>query len=242
MLTAYDNTWRQQRDECSSKAAWQSGCKEFIQKLTILWQLPSLPNVGSFDQPHQLDKLPSSLANMPDRVHHPDDLAWDNDSKRLAITVDCKALADIVSGSAVLSNDFMRPNFIRIGRSLAHIMSLGIRPRSTLQDFISWHRRENNVVADHLWNMAMDAQMPMDHYRPTAFQPDANLHIYSDGGVRDDMAAIGWIIYSVTRVGSTWVWNIVAWKALPMPDGNISAFMAETMALEDAPDFTVRMK
>ena len=72
--------------------------------------------------------------------------------------MDCKALAELLSGRAVLTSDDMRPLCTRVARALLHLSSLSWEPQNDASDMIVWSPRSFIAVADHAVNATLDEQ------------------------------------------------------------------------------------
>ena len=174
---------------------------------------------------------------MPDRVHHEDDEVWGSDWKRLSIITDCQILEQIFSGSAEMNDFTMRPIFVRIGRSIAHLHLSKFTPRMDTGRYIDWRPRDCNPVADHLCNMAMDARKDEDWLDPQAMEEalvtGSCFQLFLDGGCRLGIGgAASWALYSVTVSCSGRQWKLVAWSSRWLQDCQ-NSFLCETIALEN---------
>ena len=184
-----------------------------------------------------------SYDTIPHRGHHHSDLLWSPGKHRLSVVVDCKALADILSGHAGLSDNFFRPMFVRMARIIAKLFGAGWHPRRDTCSYIEWRPRRYNVVADYLCNAAMDQQCARGWFDKGKFEhavcAGSHLHLYSDGGLRKGhCGSTGWVLYSVHACGNEWLLTMLAWRTLFLEDATLrSSFQCESLALEDALQF-----
>ena len=236
----YGMYWRQRRDQCARAAEWREGESEFVLHVCSLW---GLPGPIQHSVPVALASASDSrrfctLENEPPRVHHDDDNFWVHRSRRLCITVDCRALAEILNGRAALWSSDLRPLFVRISRLLAQLLQCGVRPRVDTADLIEWRPRSYNAVADHYCNIAMDSQTSKAVLSKVAvceaWSGHHNLHLYTDGGVRPSHAATGWVLYSVSSHGSIPIWTKTCWAFNCLSNSDVTPFLSECLALEDA--------
>eukprot|EP00973_Karenia_brevis_P012183 1653866-Karenia_brevis.AAC.1 len=128
---------------------------------------------------------------------HPRLAYWDHMEGSISVQVDCKPLADLLSGAAVLKDEEMRPLFIRIGRSLTTLFKAGWRSRKVTAHYIEWSPREYNTVADHIANVTMDRggswEFIRKDYLQNAVSQGSNLLLCTDGGSRETgEAAAAW--------------------------------------------------
>ena len=81
------------------------------------------PLVQQIDVSIPLDPVsetPRSYDQLPDRAHH---------ARRLSMVVDCKPLADVLCGSAVLTDGAFLQMFVRMARFVAKMCGAGRRPK-----------------------------------------------------------------------------------------------------------------
>ena len=155
--------WRALRDSCARFADWRKLEISFVNRACEIWDLPLLPT--------KLDKSPApspyplggelrvcTIQNLPTRVHHPEDLQWDTNGRRISIIVDCLDPEQLFDGHALLSSPELRPICVRIARALTVLYERGWKPRRNIGKFVDWRPRRYNVVADHLCNAAMDGE------------------------------------------------------------------------------------
>eukprot|EP00930_Biecheleria_cincta_P061747 TRINITY_DN47300_c0_g1_i1.p1 TRINITY_DN47300_c0_g1~~TRINITY_DN47300_c0_g1_i1.p1 ORF type:complete len:352 (-),score=20.47 TRINITY_DN47300_c0_g1_i1:41-1096(-) len=226
--------WRHQRSKHKRLVDWMSGCNSFINLLCELWGLPKLPGarttaMGIF-QGALACHLRARIDSPPDRPEHPLDKNWQIGHEQVWIQVDCQAVAEIMSGCALLHNDDCEPLFRRLGRQTLQLYALQFRPLG--EDFVVWSPRAYNTVADHGVNAAMDRQCSWSRV--------SNIHtevckwqLAVDRGMRDqDTAAMGVVLYAVDR-SRDGKWEYVAvLRAGRELSGVPSAFVAEALALE----------
>ena len=175
---------------------------------------------------------------IPDRIAHADDSLWDEGGNRLNIVVDCRILRELLTGEAVLSQDFARPLLVRVGRLLGQLPCSNIKPWRDVNSYITWRPRAYNRVADHLCNAAMDSQVSTTWEDPEWFRMWRNggcLQLYSDGGYRNkQLAALGWALYMGTLAANGLNWKLVAWSSQNLQGcQDLNAFVCEALALED---------
>ena len=142
----------------------------FIDSICRKWGLPVLRQSTAIARLAPVTgHLPAVYEDYPLPAPHPFDSVWQTGS-RLWIQVDCKAVADLCSGRAVLSKPELRPLFVRICRSLHSLYSNGLSPLHDNLDLVLWSPREYNAVADHCCNVAMDTQTSFQdvHTEPLA--------------------------------------------------------------------------
>ena len=149
-FVVYGPAWRTVRDLHSSLAHWMEGCDDFINRICVEWNLPYLPakSTQSFD-PLLSTRLPAASTFCPDLPPHPLDSKWQSKGPRLWLQVDCRSIAELLSGRAALDTDEHRRIFIRIARMILHLHGQGYRPLNDKEDFVVRSPREFNTVADH---------------------------------------------------------------------------------------------
>ena len=159
-LNALGIDWRHQRDRCDNLATWMHGCDSFVHSVCQQWNLPGLVlDKPESERPRPKHvRLPSQIDQMPPRPAHHLDQSWQSSSGQVWIQVDCKALAELLSGRAVLTADDMRPLCTRVARALLHLSSLGWKPQNGASDMIVWSPRSFNAAADHAVNATLDEQ------------------------------------------------------------------------------------
>jgi hypothetical protein len=243
----FDMDWRTRRDSHPNLGAWMSGLEDFLQDAcAILGIAPpvkrSLP--AALDAPYT-HKDKCGFADIPDLPPHPDDQAWDSGSRRLWIVVDCKGVADVSTGNAVLQAPHLEPIFQRTSNMLLRICENGWRPKRDTDDMITWAPRKYNVVADHLANAAMDCKRDW-HWEDVQHLVDANSHghgirlkVCVDGGLRrsSNDASMAVAIF-LARDGGTFTPILYAANML---QGVCSAFQTEVHSLESAMTHLIRV-
>ena len=159
------------------------------------------------------------------------------------MVVDCKPLADILSGRAVLTDVALRPASVRHARFIAKLCQDGRRPRVDFAPYVEWRPGRFNPVADFLCKFVMDRQASAEDINTaevlSAVAHRLNLHLCSDGGLRPgSCGATGWILYSVKPCGEQLLWSRLAWRTMFL-DVSIahSSIQREAVALEDGVNF-----
>eukprot|EP00973_Karenia_brevis_P013308 1807673-Karenia_brevis.AAC.1 len=99
-------------------------------------------------------KLPCS----PDELlrENPREHQWASFGRRLWLQTDNQQIEQVFAGLSVLDVPSMRPLCIRISRLLRKLSLQGFRPRTDIQNYIEWDRRELNALADNAANIALD--------------------------------------------------------------------------------------
>ena len=121
--------WREKLHNCSSLSEWMQGCEGFVNSLCEIWGLPKLRVAGPapiFDPHHE--RLVVHIGSPPEICKHALDKEWQSPGKRLWIQVDCKAVAELLAGRAVLYGNIMAPIFTPIARLIVKLVGLGWRP------------------------------------------------------------------------------------------------------------------
>ena len=227
--------WRHERDAHSSLNTWMAGFGEFLPSACEVLGIafPSRATLPAAPDTMYTYKDKCTFAVIPDAPPHPDDSAWDTGGKRLWIQVDCKGVADVSNGDAVLQAPHLEPLFQRTSDTVLRLCEHGWRPRRDTDDLIIWAPREYNVVADHLANAAMDcgsgwywedAQGITD-----ALKQAPQFKVCVDGGLRRSSgdAAMAVAIF-IVRQGA---YIPVLYSAQPLKNLH-SAFQAEAHSLE----------
>ena len=99
---------------------------------------------------HPLEDLPK---------HHGDEcppVNWWRERGCFCFIVDCKPLAQVLSGHAPLRVPSMTPLFERMASTLFDLLEAGLTPCEQSEDPVLWHRREFNKMADFAVNHTMD--------------------------------------------------------------------------------------
>ena len=103
-------------------------------------------------------------------------------------------------------------------------------PSGAISDPIRWVRKEQNVVADYLWNCSMDNRQTWQHMLATDIRKDVNLIFHCDGGARQTCGAAAWIVHAAYWDEGCWKSKVVAFSATYFA-GVVSSFTAEALAL-----------
>ena len=190
--------WRQTRSTCHSYSDWRAGEASFAEKVCTKWGLPwkrdqtTTASAASF-----CDEIPKTVNSKLAWQDHPEDVAWQSTTHRIQFIVDNQMVAKLMSGSAVLSDANYRHVFVRMGRNVAALISMGWHPCASHRDFVQWRSRAHNSVADQLCNEAMDNKCNINDLDAESIWRTAgngNFRINSDGGRRDSSAALGWVV------------------------------------------------
>lgn len=236
LVLAFGPTWRVIRTILPEWQDWNRKQKHFIRNICCQWHLPITaprdPEVLLLDA--LIPKAKATLENCPSLVAHPDDQILHRSSFCLNFVVDCKVLADLLSGITALCNEEQRPLFIRLARDIASFHSKSWVPRLAVGNYVEWRPREYNGQADHWCNVAMDTRSGA--FKVNVAQVKAgiakgiNVRLYSDGGARrgDGLAALAWIVYIGEECAG------YSFSVLP---GVRSSFVAESLALASAFEF-----
>lgn len=138
-VVVYGVAWRGFCDQHASLAGCMSNWKDFFNKLCSLWSLPGLLGTTAVDDdaiiPFKI-RLPTSIDDVPDLPLHPLDNSWASDGSRFWIQVDCKAIADLLTGQASLQQEDHRPLFVRISCPLLPLHNAGCKPQADHPEFI----------------------------------------------------------------------------------------------------------
>ena len=147
-VTVYGPAWRAVRDEHASMAQWMSKAPSFIDTVCERWGLPLVRAAAPAHcaQVPTTIRVTTSVEQYPELVPHACDHKWQPGGIRLWIQVDCKAVAELCAGRAVLSTPELRPLFVRVCRSLHFLSSMGCRPLNNDSDMVLWSPREFNTV------------------------------------------------------------------------------------------------
>ena len=238
-VAAYGLHWRSRLDACSSLAAWMKECEAFINLVCDKWRLPSL---SSSEQPSiPIPRLVS--VNIPALREHPPTLptspldeSWGSRLGRLWVQVDCKALAELLAGRAILTSDGHRPLMIRLAGILRDLHRRWM-PMQDTSDYIVWSPREYNSVADHAVNASMDSlaswSITEDASIDQALANNTNLRLCVDGGRRNQqLAGIGMALYAaICEQDGSYRYQLLGRHGMILK-GVDSAFLAEALGLE----------
>ena len=139
----------------------------------------------------------------------------------------------------------VQPLFERLANNLAGIFACGWQPPEMWKDPVCWRRRTRNIVADHVVNCSMDAQRSLEKQYGWPFE-DCNLSacnilIHSDGGTRlNCCSSFGWILEVCRLIDGIWEFKPLMMRGTYLSEP-ISSFLAETLALEEASLFVVKL-
>ena len=195
--------WRQERDLCKHINSWMQKYDEFEASacdLLNIWHQgkPSIP-VSFVDTSRN---CLATFLDVPSLATHPAEHSWDSGCKRLWLQVDCKGIADIMGGRAVLQAPHLELLFRRMCDSLLFLCASDWKPKQDVEDIVIWSPRQYNIVADHLVNAAMDNNCDWDWEDAEAIQQCLNgsscPRVCVDSGYRrpSDMAAIGVAVFT----------------------------------------------
>ena len=149
--------WRHKRDGCSNYQEWMHGATDFVRETSQLYQIAcppfTRPKGDAFEMPGSIGL--SDLHKYPPLPAHPNDSLWDSHERRLWIQVDCRGVADVVNGEALLKSGHCEMIFRRIGTKLVSLSCRGCLPRRDIDSLVNWSPRKCNTVPDHMANAAM---------------------------------------------------------------------------------------
>ncbi len=147
-------------------------------------------------------RLPATWANIPALPPQPLADKWQAMQGRLWIQVDCKSVADLFCGRAILRSDDFTPLYKRLARLQLIVAGLGRRPRRDSLDCVVWSPREYNPTADHIANMSMDMRSPLAFVSPglmSHIHSGTSLRLCVDGGRRScGEGALGMSLYGLS--------------------------------------------
>ena len=223
------------------------GCPAFVRSVCRLLQIrpPPEDTLAGLATPFVFaprSKLTSFLP-CPPLPHCPQDLEWDSYRNRLFIQVDCRGVAEVCNGRAVLHTPYLDPLFHRITNHLLTLCSGTWLPKRDIDDMVIWLPREFNTVADHLVNGSMDMDCAWEWVDEALLQHTlherGSFKICVDGGLRGSqcvgtqrLGGIGVAIYAASSTGlDETTYSPVFLSAQPLY-GIDSAFHAEATALE----------
>ena len=247
-VVAFGLHWRSRLTACSNQAEWMKDCETFINTVCDKWQLPRLGcDAPAEVVPRPLSvHIPVSRNEPPNLPTNPLDGSWDSKHGRLWVHVDCRSLAELFAGRAVLESDGHRPLMIRIAAALDKVHRRWL-PIQNLADYIIWAPREYNTVADHAANATMDLKASWsivnDVLLEQALADNANLRLCVDGGRRNQhLASIGMALYAA-RCDHDGIF----YYELLVRQGHLlseveSAFVAEALGLEWALEYLLKQQ
>ena len=117
---------------------------------------------------------------------------------------DNQQVAELGSGLSRLTEDTLRPTFIRIAQMLFKLLCVGYRPRQDIQPLIEWDPWVYNAVADHAANCALDEMKDWKlQWIPLEELPlNSQLRLCVDGAQRGSgQAAGGLALFAYTIEG-----------------------------------------
>ena len=238
--------WRAARDGCRDQREWMHGCDAFINRLCDQWRLPRLPTKSRIENDLPITvRLPMWVSLPPPTPTHPLDQHWGGMQARMWIQVDCRSVAELAAGRAVLQGDYHRPSFVRIARMLFSLAHCGWAPLRDELAFVLWSPREYNTVADHAVNASFDEGRSWEAGSRSdmqqAIRQHANLRICVDGGMRGNgTAAVGMVVYVARQdKDAQWQYEQIVRRGQLVGTAS-SAFGAETVALEWALEYLVK--
>jgi hypothetical protein len=238
--------WRHQRDACSAIEDWMAGVDAFVRKACDVFSIrppPPKPEPGVYTPELTVRAEPKTFFQYPTLPHHPNDNDWDGCKGRLWIQVDCRAVAEILNGNAVLQADHTEAVFRRITKKFEELMEAQWFPRRDIDPYIVWAPREYNTVADHFANVAMDSMTMTLHWDETRMEKhlstNGSFKLCVDGGLRmcpsdssRNVAGFGCALYAAIQSQlEGWTYTPVFMAAMPVTEIR-SAFQCEVMALE----------
>ena len=192
-------------------------------------------------------RLPTAIDRYPSLPPHPLDEVSQSGALRLWLQVDCRLIAELLDGRAVLESDEHKPIFTRVARKILTLHIHGFRPISVTQDFVIWSPREFNSVADHAVNATMDENRPSWGRGRTsdlkrAIQEKASLRVCIDGGRRSSsLGALGFAVYAMNSHADAATKYRVVLRGGKLLEQVASAFLAEALAIEWTLECLVRL-
>ena len=171
---------------------------------------------------------------------------WHRMARCFTFYVDCKPLADIINGKSPLHDcTDLEPCMARITNRLFHLVDSNWTAPSITGDPITWVRRHNNLVADHLVNYTMDLRESWTKLiQPPGMARDigaCNFVCHSDGGTRGaDCSAAAWVIEAVVQEGDCRLTFPIAMAGTFMSPA-IHSFKAEAIALDQVTTALARL-
>ena len=194
-----------------------------------------------------LDSI-ATFDGVPPLPTHPDDSAWETTTGRIWFQVDCKGVADVLNGDAVLDARHLECIFKRMTRRLLALSQQGWDTRHLADPYIIWSPRAHNTPPDHLCNAAMDNKMDFVWHDKNkvaeAMERKFCIKVCVDGGMRGPpghptQSAMGVTIYRrvIQQSGPThsYAYDPMYYSAQQLYNVS-SAFQSESMALECALD------
>ena len=191
-------------------------------------------------------RMPTTVEDIPSLSAHAFDNMWQSDRKRLLLQVDCRSVAELCAGRAVLSSPELRPVFVRICRHIHEIHRMRWRPMQDCFDLVMWAPREYNTVADHCCNVSMDLKKSWtvsdNAELADALLNDQCLRLCVDGGRRSSSeGALGLALFSVTGMEVAPVTHTLLARKGQLLSSVASAFEAEAIALEWALQYLLQL-
>ena len=198
------------------------------------WGLPAIPIVEAcVGQPLKRARLHSDMHDIPVLVRNPKEAYWNAGSRRIWVQTDNQMLEQVCAGLARLDHPWMRPLFVRIGRHLHLLLTLGCLPRQNTTPFIEWDKREFNTAADHAANVALDVRRDWEWQDQgliaTARMQGTCLRVCVDGARRGDAQSAGGMAVYAYQLPNQGRLLFRAGKYFGHLD---SSFLAEAMSME----------
>ena len=170
-------------------------------------------------------------------------LPWDTAAGNFVFIVDCKPVADILSGRALLQLAELQPVYERMTANICRLLGSGWEPHQLIGDPVVWERRENNCIADYIVNHTMDRREDWTQVFDAINENiwSGNLICHSDGGRRDESCAgAAWFLESRTVNCGAPVCSPRAMRGIFIASPT-SSFIAESLALDDAISYVCRL-
>ena len=244
-VEAFGLDWRTKLEDCKDRCSWMQHCNDFINSVCRRWGLPELPARPQGRGCEAISiHLNAAVALPPSLCTHPIDQSRSAAHGRLWIQVDCRAVAELMSGRTILQSLEHRPLFVRAARSIFHLAGLGWLPLRGVDPYILWSPREYNIVADHAVNATLDEKrswiVRSEQELTTAIRRKQNIRVCVDGGLRRDGQAAAGIAMFAAELGpdGRFAYTLLLRQGRLL-DGVASAFTAEACALEMALDCLV---
>lgn len=163
-----------------------------MSEVTDAQKRPSFPH-GQIDLPLFLDA----------------DYEWEKVSRSFEFRVDCKILADWLSGVAGFAYHDIGKQLTPIYSNLHSLLrNKSMFLRWSWASWVSWVPRERNVLADHIANLALDRRASLMVPGSRIFSADdCNFIIMSDGAVRkrSGAASASWAILAMSGIEVSFV-------------------------------------
>jgi hypothetical protein len=222
LCSAFGLAWR---DRCCAEdwKTWRRSSLEGLDKICREWSLPARPDpVQKSNKPNLLSKKlkakrkttkkpeawidPPKQATIPTKVEFEKYMATmvalrftqtGGTKPRLSCTVDAQILAGWLNGVTECTFDPDSDHTLsQIMNMVYDISQFCIFDAQNDNLWLNWKRREFNIEADYITNLAMDLKQNIHWWNADALIFSTNYHysIFSDGGLRINCGAAGWVI------------------------------------------------